>query len=217
MNSHIKSYFEKLSIEQFRSKHAGFWNEQISRIILNNKLITNITAEENNYILDLGCGDLSLYKFLNEKFLFKANYVAIDFNSILLEKVKNDYQDIAMAGKINLIVADFLEYQFKNNSVNLVFLINVIPYLSNKCLNKILHTIYKTMKKSGLLVLTDIERTPFWETEFLGVKINYHKNLLDLLELHHFDIKAKHHIYFDPIKNISEIKMEIAKLYIMGK
>lgn len=215
--SNIRLYFEKIPAPQFKKKHYGFWNERIFRLILSNKLITDITTKGNKSILDIGCGDLILYKTLIENSMIKSRYFAMDFNLTMLREVKKEYHDIFATKKINLIVADFLECPYKANTFDIIFLLNVTPYINKNSLNDAIDNLYKMIKPNGLLVLTTISKSPFWEAEFDEIKINYHENCDNILRLHNFRIKEQHPIYYFPVEEVPEINIEIAKLYIAGK
>ena len=148
--SKIRLYFDKLTLNRFKEKHTGFWNEQIFRLILSNRLIMDITTKGNKSILDIGCGDLILYKTLIENSMIKSRYFAMDFNLTMLREVKKEYHDIFSTKIINLIVADFLECPYKANSFDIIFLLNVTPYINKNSLSDAVDNLYKMIKPNGL-------------------------------------------------------------------
>ncbi len=82
------------SSERFgHSSSAVLWDDQQSQYIRFGQITKHINFDENTSILDVGCGNAELYKFLNFNG-FKGNYTGFDINDTLLEQAKIQYKNI---------------------------------------------------------------------------------------------------------------------------
>jgi len=72
---------------------AVLWDDQQSQYIRFGQILKHIDFDENTSILDVGCGNAELYKFLNFNG-FKGTYTGFDINDTLLEQAKIQYKNI---------------------------------------------------------------------------------------------------------------------------
>lgn len=98
-------------------------------------------------ILDLGCGNGRLYKFLKE---FNVHYIGLDQSSNLLEKARKNHPEL------NFELGNMTHLcKFENESLDTVLAIASFHHLPTKKLRKkCLSEIHRTLKKEGYLILT---------------------------------------------------------------
>jgi len=76
----------------FTSK-AVFWDDEQTQYLRFHEIVKHLNLDENVTILDVGCGNAELYKYLNFNG-FKGCYKGYDINKELLDQAKKIYQDI---------------------------------------------------------------------------------------------------------------------------
>ena len=69
------------------------WADPQTQYIRFNEIIKYISLDENSSVLDIGCGNGELYKFLNFSG-FKGSYTGFDINDSLLNQAKQRYKNI---------------------------------------------------------------------------------------------------------------------------
>lgn len=144
---------------------------------------------EFHVILDLGCGQGSLYHWLNGNSIKYKKYMGVDFAITPYE-----FQNAQFAcGNI----CDIKSYITEDES--LAFMCNSLCYIENSVFTTILSSL---QKNSGIIV---IDPTPnlFWDAHFCGVKPIYRsmKQTCELLQNAGFEIVNTHQDYLLGWKN----------------
>jgi len=85
--------YNNASQEYGDSSSAVLWDDQQSQYIRFKQIINHIGCDEHSSILDVGCGNAELYKFLNFNG-FKGSYTGFDINDSLLDQAKKKYKNI---------------------------------------------------------------------------------------------------------------------------
>lgn len=99
--------------------------------------------------LDLGCGNGRLIGALDKANL-AYDYLGLDFSQNLINEAKKKFP-----GK-NFLVADMSDFDFKENSFDMVFMIASFHHLAtNKERSELLHKIYNSLNPGGYLFMTN--------------------------------------------------------------
>ncbi len=103
-------------------------------------------AQENEKILDLGCGNGRLYELFREKTI---DYYGVDFSDKLIEIAKNRYPQFKFQ------VADAFNLPFPSDFFDNVFSVAVLHHIPSEELRiQFLKGIRKVLKPEGRLILT---------------------------------------------------------------
>ncbi len=103
-------------------------------------------AENNDKILDLGCGNGRCLDFLKDK---KIDYTGIDNSEELIKIARKKYP------QINFQVADALKLPFPDNSFDKVYSIAVLHHIpSGELRVQFLKEAKRVLKPGGVLILT---------------------------------------------------------------
>jgi len=103
-------------------------------------------ADDNERVLDLGCGNGRLYELFQDKTL---DYYGVDFSEKLIEIAKEKYPQLKFK------VADALNLPFPANFFDKVFSIAVLHHIPSKELRlKFLKEIRRVLKPEGVLILS---------------------------------------------------------------
>lgn len=106
----------------------------------------NFLAEEDDSVLDLGCGTGEFSVFFNPK-----KYTGID-----IKKKNIDYARRKYSGEF--LIADAVNLPFVDNSFNKILIIGVLHHLSDDDSCKVLKEAGRVLKKNGqMLIMEDIE------------------------------------------------------------
>lgn len=107
-------------------------------------------CQEDNKVLDIGCGNGRLYDGLKDK---NVEYIGIDNSERLIEKAKNRFEIQNL--RFKFIVADALNLEFQNEGFNHVFMMAVLPHIPSKELQiRALENAYRVLKKNGYIFIT---------------------------------------------------------------
>lgn len=85
--------YNRSSEKYGHSSSAVLWDDQQSQYIRFGQITKHINFDDSTTILDVGCGNAELYKFLNFNG-FKGKYTGFDINDSLLEQAKLQYKNI---------------------------------------------------------------------------------------------------------------------------
>jgi len=82
------------AVEKYgNNSSAVLWNDQQTQYIRFKEITNFINIDDNCTILDIGCGNAELYKFLNFNG-FKGEYTGFDINENLLNQARENYKNI---------------------------------------------------------------------------------------------------------------------------
>ena len=100
-------------------------------------------------VLDLGCGNGRLIGALDKANL-DYDYLGVDFSQNLISEATKKFPNK------NFLVADMSNFDFKENSFDMVFMIASFHHLAtNKERSELLHKIYSSLKPGGYLFMTN--------------------------------------------------------------
>lgn len=120
----MKPNFEKIS--EFFDQQAKDWDQRTrEKDDMFTSLIYLTQGEENQRILDIGCGTGIL-----EKHLLKTSpkeIVALDISSNMIAKAKEKYNH----ENINFLTCNIFDYE-DNNTFDSIYIYNVYPHIMNK-------------------------------------------------------------------------------------
>ncbi|BCG62732.1 MAG: hypothetical protein methR_P0382 [Methyloprofundus sp.] len=75
---------------------AVFWDDQQTQYLRFHEIVKHMDLGEHSTVLDVGCGNAELYKYLNFNG-FKGEYKGYDINEELLNQARKMYPDIVVA------------------------------------------------------------------------------------------------------------------------
>ncbi len=102
--------------------------------------------ENDEKVLDLGCGNGRLYELLKEK---GVDYWGVDNNSILIERAKENFPDVYFQ------LGEMVDLDLPDNTFDAVFCIAVFHHIPGRRLRKkALKEMHRVMKKDGVLIMT---------------------------------------------------------------
>ncbi|MGL5830665.1 MAG: class I SAM-dependent methyltransferase [Candidatus Altimarinota bacterium] len=106
--------------------------------------------QENQKILDLGCGNGRLLKFLKDHFQAqKFTYLGLDNSKELIKKAQEIHPDFQFK------LADQERLPLKNHTQNIIFSIAAFHHLPSKKLrSQALQEMHRVLEKDGLLIMT---------------------------------------------------------------
>lgn len=106
--------------------------------------------KENDSILDLGCGNGRLVKFLQDHYQDKKfNYLGIDNSSKLIKLAK------LIHPKFEFIEGDLINIPQEENKYDIVFCIAAFHHLPSKKLRiKALNEMHRVLTKNGIIIIT---------------------------------------------------------------
>jgi 2-polyprenyl-3-methyl-5-hydroxy-6-metoxy-1,4-benzoquinol methylase len=128
-------------------------------------IISKVRECQNLKILDIGSGEGGTSKVLSED-----NIVAsFDINKIRLQRQQNSFSDI------NLLCGSSSSLPFKNHSLDLIILQDVLEHLNNR--KKLIHNIYNLLDGNGMIYLStpnkfsiiNIIADPHWGVPFVSL------------------------------------------------
>jgi len=102
------------SSEQFPfTSSAVFWDDPQTQYLRFHEIVKHLSLESDSTVLDIGCGNAELYKYLNFSG-FRGQYKGVDINESLLVQAQTLYPNIdvqkldileqAMSGKFDYVV-----------------------------------------------------------------------------------------------------------------
>jgi len=138
----------------FRTKNLnkGFFSKRYGKGIINLAFGSIKTREK---ILDYGCGQGHLLKYILEKESKKTEAYGFEFNKDSVEATNEMLTGFNNFKGCQMIQGDNENYTgFDDESFDVVFMIEVIEHLSDEYLDKTLREIHRILKKNGKIVIT---------------------------------------------------------------
>ncbi len=124
-------------------------------------IIEELNPQENEKIIDLGCGT-GYYLFLLSSLPVKLNLTGFDYDKEALSEAKN-----SLPKNIKFLSGDLHRMPFKDNSFDKAIISEVLEHLENDV--KALKEIYRILKPGGMLVIS----VPSINYPFLWDPLNY--------------------------------------------
>jgi SAM-dependent methyltransferase len=90
---------------------AVLWNDQQTQYLRFNEILNFINLDDNISILDIGCGNAELYRFLNFNG-FRGSYTGFDINDNLLSQAKQNYTNIDVQNIDILTTSNIKQYDY---------------------------------------------------------------------------------------------------------
>ncbi len=161
-------YFKKISESYYALNHSASNSSIFCKSIKNNLLISQLIQKKNLTICDLGCGYGELFDCI--KFDATSNICLVDFcqNSLKIayERVKREYR------YVDVKTIDIRNYFKLPRSCDLVFSINVLPYIEN--IESLFKVLGSNLNKESYCVFIYPLKSLVWEEYFDGIKIFFH-------------------------------------------
>ena len=160
----IKNSYNKIS-DNFNITRKYNWDEfdNFKKYILESK-------NKKIKILDVGCGNGRLIKFLDELNI-NYEYFGID-NSI--SQIKNAIKNFDNKKNIKFLEADILNIPFNNNEFDYIFCIATFHHLpSNENKNNALREMRRVLKEGGIIFMTNWN---LFQKKYIASTIKYLKH-----------------------------------------
>ena len=187
---------------KFYNQNIKFFSKNLKQLLSSKKLDPKKLA-----VLDFGCGNCSLHKYISFKktLLYDVNPYYID-----KKRVKNSKK-----------FKDFSHLKRSKTKVNLIIVNSVIQYIPQNELKIILRELIKKLKKGGYIIISDIPVHNRFLEIFYDLNIFFFFNVflylfrrIDYLKLNFhtyndrklIDLLKKRNIKFNVLKNLNLFK-----------
>lgn len=126
------------------------------------RLILDLSLEEDDHIIDLGCGD-GFFLYLLNNLPIKIRTTGIDQDEVVLRNARKNL----LPKKVDLVKGSVTEMPFKRNSFKKAIMTEVLEHVDDD--KKALSEAYRILKPKGILVLT----VPSYNFPFLWDPLNW--------------------------------------------
>ena len=214
MTHSSKNYFENIEIFDYNRDHFSIKDSILYQVVFSKNVLLNYLKKHKKLtILDSGCGICDLEILLKKKKLIDktSKIIAIDQSLNMLKEcneIKNNYY-------IEPIIADALFCPIAENCIDIIFAINITPYIDN--IKQFISESQRILKKRGLFVLIFPKKSIYWNDKFENIELKFHEEMLDLIKVYNFNLIGNETIKFNPITEINSIEIEIANLAIIER
>jgi len=130
-------------------------------------LVKNI--KENSSVLDIGCGDGRVMKYLIE---VTSNLTGIDHDEKAIEFTKNSFKD---RPEIKILIANATNLPFKDNSFDYVICIGTFANFAEKK-HRVLREMRRVLKKSGKMLIST------YSEDALAERMKLYKGVFHMVE-----------------------------------
>lgn len=135
------------------------------------KLIQRSGIKKGMRVLEIGCGSGAFTTFVARAVGAKGKVYALDIQEKMLEQLKNkllkpENKDIK---NIELIHKSAYELPFEDNSLDLVYMITVLPEIPDR--NRALKEIKRVLKPGGTLAVTELLSDPDYPFKSTTIKM----------------------------------------------
>ena len=122
-------------------------------------------------VLEVGCGSGAFTTFVARAIGEKGKVYALDIQEKMLEQLKNkllkpDNRDIK---NIEMINKSAYELPFENNSIDLVYMVTVLPEIPDR--NRALLEIKRVLKPGGILAITELLPDPDYPLKSTTIRL----------------------------------------------
>lgn len=126
------------------------------------RLTLDLSLEEDDHIIDLGCGD-GFFLYLLNNLPIKIRTTGIDQDEVVLRNARKNL----LSKKVDLVKGSVTEMPFKRNSFKKAIMTEVLEHVDDD--KKALSEAYRILKPKGILVLT----VPGYNFPFLWDPLNW--------------------------------------------
>jgi len=160
INKKIEEYYDDTQIlyNIFWSKahHYGLWDKETKKLsdaIKNtNRFVSELLdLQENDFVLDAGCGVGGSSFFMAKNFGVKIT--GITLSSKQIKQARTDAKKLHLTNSVNFERMDFNNTKFKDETFTKIFSIESTCYACDKL--EFLREAYRLLKKEGKLVIVD--------------------------------------------------------------
>jgi ubiquinone/menaquinone biosynthesis C-methylase UbiE len=135
------------------------------------KFIERSSIKKGMKVLEIGCGSGALTTVVAKTVRESGKVYALDIQSKMLEQLSRklarpEYRDIK---NIELIKSSAYELPFDDNSLDLVYLVTVLPEIPDR--QKALRQIQRVLKPGGILAVTELLLDPDYPLKSTTIKI----------------------------------------------
>jgi len=135
------------------------------------KLIQRSGVKKGMQVLEVGCGSGAFTTFVARAIGEKGKVYALDIQEKMLEQLKNkllkpDNRDIK---NIEMINKSAYELPFENNSIDLVYMVTVLPEIPDR--NRALLEIKRVLKPGGILAITELLPDPDYPLKSTTIRL----------------------------------------------
>ena len=213
MKSNIERYFSSISYKEYNDKHISINSPNISNVFLEIHYLFN-KIQNSKRIIDIGSGFFDLERVLKKNFspyINKVEIIAIDIIDNIYNMLLNDLKKLDL--NLKFIKCNANNILISDNTVDLIFLLNVIPYI--KGVQRISNEIYRIANKNALVIILNPKESelPLWNLNFNGIKGHFHSNLNNYFNSRNFNLIDKKEI-FTNLPYVDIMKLEIANIYV---
>jgi len=139
-----------------KANHYGFWDKgtkKLSDAIENtNRFVSELLdLQENDYVLDAGCGVGGSSFFMAENFGVKI--LGISLSSKQIKQARKDAKKSHLGNSVSFEIMDFNNTKFKDETFTKIFSIESACYARNKL--DFLREAYRLLTRGGKIVIVD--------------------------------------------------------------
>jgi len=160
VNKKIEEYYDDTQIlyNIFWSKalHYGFWDKRTKKLsdaVENtNRFVSELLdLQENDYVLDAGCGVGGSSFFMAENFGVKI--IGITLSSKQIKQARKDAEKLHLGNLVSFEIMDFNNTKFKDETFTKIFSIESACHACNKL--DFLRETYRLLTTGGKIVIVD--------------------------------------------------------------
>lgn len=215
MNNHVHRYFSRMSEGAYHKHHISMDKEIIYNAVFKSTILNKYLRKSKITIVDVGAGCCDLEEKLLDVLSLDqdVSMVALDMSSNMLKNSKIVPKKYPFS--IQFISADAISAGVKSDCSDITFIINVLPYIDD--VRSLLSELYRITRTNGIIVIVKPvkDRFNFWERYFDDIKIYFHENFENIIDLERFQIVENSPIELNPIQDVEIIKVQIGKLMII--
>lgn len=195
--------------------HISINNEIIYTAVFKSVALNRFLKYPKITIVDIGAGYCDLEKKLLN--ILSPNQeitiIAVDNSINMLKKSKTTLRKYPY--NIQFVLANATSIDIPDDLSDITFIINVFPYIRD--IRKVLAEAYRITRGDRIVVITKPvrDRFNFWERSFDGMKIYFHENFEDAIDIARFQMLENMPININPIQDVKIIEAQIGKLIVL--